>query len=179
MRFLKTLFECFFVWHVRGDLARYEEADVIIAHAGGDKIDGRPGDINMYLEKIIRDIYDVYRLPIIAQGELARCLTDLRLVGNIPEQRANNRYLSTVDVAKLHKKICAEHFWNKPLIVSYQPHLWRAIKVSEKIGLDVIAANVPKYVFESKCSQIWLRHWLLNAIREIPCRLLWLIQGKI
>ncbi|MFA6551966.1 MAG: hypothetical protein WCT19_00500 [Candidatus Paceibacterota bacterium] len=192
MRFLKTLFECFFVWRFRPNKIDhsicspcpfYEDVDVIIVHAGGDRVDGQPGEINKYLVDAIFDVTVCIKrvLPVIAQGEMTQCLadTDFPLLGNIPSQRNNGAYIDTVDVAKAHKRICEEYGFKKPILVSYQPHLWRAYMVSKKIGLDVIVADVPDCVYEPECSQKWMRHWYSNAVRELACRLVWLFQGKI
>jgi hypothetical protein len=177
MKFLKKLYECFFEWHIKG--TSYEGADVIISHAGGDKVGGEPGAINEYIETIIRDIYAKTKLPIIAQAEVAQCIRDLPLVGNIPFQSESPTYLDTVDVAKMQLDICKEHGWTRPLVVSCQPHLWRVVKVFEKLGVPVLIADVPKMVFEPKCSQFWMRNAWLNNPRDLLCRLYWLVQGKI
>lgn len=177
MRFLKTLFGCCFVWHIRG--ANLHGADVIIAHAGGDAMDGSPGKINEYLASIIRDIYKESPLPIVAQGELAEYLRDLPLVGNIPRQRDAPKYIDTVDVARIHLEECRKSGFKLPILVSYQPHLWRAKKVSEKLGLKVVVADVPRTVYDKDCSQWQMRSPLFNYPRELLCRLVWLIQGKI
>jgi hypothetical protein len=174
--FIKTLLGCFLNWNMKGD--SIEEGDVIIAHAGGIAIDGSKGKINDYLESVVRDIHRKTRVPIIAQGELARYISDLTLVGSIPCQSDSKSYIDTVFVAKIHKQICDQYGWKKPILVSYQPHMWRGMMVSRKIGLDVIVAPT-KAVYDTQCSQWWMWTLLINTPRELLVRLLWLFQGKI
>jgi hypothetical protein len=193
MSFLKKLLGCFFVWRI--GRTSYEGADVIISHAGGDREDGDPGAINWYLESIIRDIYSSYRgpdgkpLPIMAQGEVAQCLKNLPIVGHIPRQRdyqkgaGSKAYLNTIDVVKIQLEECRKNGWKHPIVVSYQPHLWRLLAVFEKEGRGTLSgiavAHVPHFVYEPRCSQKWMRTPWLNTPREVLCRLAWLFTGKI
>lgn len=174
--FLRKLWECLTIWHLAE--TETDTADVIIAHAGGENTKGEPGLINAYLEKVVREIYARKPLPIVAQGELARCLTDLTLVGHIPRQAESSTYIDTVDVAKWHLAVCRENGWTKPILVSFQPHIWRAMMVCRKLGFEVQIPRVGE-VYDRKCSQWWLRSPRLNNPRELACRIIWLVQGKI
>ncbi len=174
--FLRKLWGCLTVWHLEGTDSN--DADVIITHAGGENIAGEPGLINAYLETVVREIYSRKKLPIVAQGELARCLSDLPLVGHIPRQAESPRYIDTVDVAKIHLDVCRENGWRKPILVSFQPHIWRAMMVCQKLGFEVQIAQVGE-VYDKDCSQKWLRSPWFNTPRELACRVVWLLQGKI
>jgi len=177
-RFLKTLWGCLFVWHIKGT-TNFSGTDCIIAHAGGETVRGQPGAINKYLEMEIRLIHMKTGLPIVAQGELARCLTGLPLVGNIPRQAESFDYIDTVVVTQIFKREMECHGWEKAILVSYHPHLWRGKKVAEKLGIEVIIPKIQHGIYDQECSQMWMRSPWLNTPREFACRLVWLLQGKI
>lgn len=178
MGFLKKIFGCLFIWHLEatGDL---HHGDVILAHAGGETVDGQPGKINEYLELVVRKIHKETGLPIIAQGELARCIPDLPLIGSIPRQAESAHYIDTVVVTQIYKQICNENGWKRPILVSYHPHLWRGIMVAQKMGMEVIIPEIRPRVYDPECSQWWMRSTWFNTPRELVCRLIWLFQGKI
>ncbi len=177
MSILRKLWESVTCWHLKG--TSLEGADVIITHAGGEARDGSPGKINYYLEQVVRDLHRKTGLPIVAQGELARCIQDLPLYGNIPRMAETETYIDSVDVAKLHKEICDGHGWSRPILVSYQPHLWRGKMVTMKAGFAEVRYPETVAVYDRNCSQYWMATPLLNYPRELLVRLLWLVQGKI
>jgi uncharacterized SAM-binding protein YcdF (DUF218 family) len=80
---------------------------------------------------------------------------------------------------RIQKRLCDENGWKHPILISFHPHLWRAMMVSKRVGLDVLIPNVPNLPFDRRVIHPWLRYRWTNALREIPCRLLWLFQGKI
>jgi hypothetical protein len=175
--FLGKFFGCLFAWSLQQtDLLG---ADVIIAHAGGEAKDGTPGPINRYLEEVVRTLHEKTGLPIIAQGELAQCITDLPLYGFIPKQSQSPRYIDSVDVAKIHKQVCNDNGWRHPIVISYGDHLWRAIMVSRKVGFKDVRNLRMKTVYFRECSQWWMSSPWFNKPREILCRLVWLVQRKI
>lgn len=178
MHFLKTLWGCLFVWHLKGT-SDFAGADCIIAHAGGETVNGQPGKMNELLEKVVRTLHQKTGLPIIAQGELARCITDLPLVGNIPRQAESSMYIDSVVVTGIFKQICNNKGWKHPILVSYHPHLWRGKMVAEKLGMKVIIPEIEPGIYDKECSQKWMRSRWLNTPRELLCRILWLLQGKI
>lgn len=178
--YLRTLFGCLFTWHLK-QTGNLSDGDVIITHAGGETVDSNPGKINKFLEGIVREIHKQTgsRLPIIAQGELARCISDLPLVGEIPRQAESEEYIDSLYVAKIHKEICDKNGWKRPILVSYHPHIWRGMMVARKLGMEVIVPEIPRGVYDRDCSQRWMRSPWFNTPRELACRLVWLIQGKI
>lgn len=178
LHLLRTLWGCFTVWHLKGT-DDFSGADVIIAHAGGETSDGRPGRINRFLEQVVRGIHAKTRVPILAQGELSRCIIDLPVVAKTPRQAESTDYLDTVGVTEFFKKICDQNGWKRPILVSYHPHLWRGKKVAEKLGMEVIIPEIQSGIYDPKCSQKWMRSPWLNTPRELACRLVWLLQGKI
>ena len=183
MNFLEKIAHCIFVWHIRPSTdEELKKADVIISHAASDYADGRPGKINEYLASIVLALHEKTGLPVIAQGEVALCLiSKVPLYGKIPCQRElpQGDYLDSVGVAQMQKKICNENGWKHPILVTCRPHMLRALLVSEKAGMDVLIADVPKAVYDWRVRHWWMRNWWLNNLRELPCRIVWLLQGKI
>ena len=180
MSFLKTFIECFVVWRAKGTFMPNDgRADAILVHAGGNATDGSPGEINRFLALVVRQLHTETRLPIIAQGEIVPCLHGLPLYGYIPTQKEYVKYLNTVDVAQMQKAVLEAQGWKHPILVSYQPHIWRAGKVLKKIVVDVLMADVSQVVYDKRCVQKWMRSPWLNYPRELVCRLVWLFQGKI
>jgi hypothetical protein len=51
--------------------------------------------------------------------------------------------------------------------------------VSQKIGLDVLLADVPIIVFDPESKQWWMRSAWQNYPRELACRVVWVLLGKI
>lgn len=183
LSFFKLMWDCVFYFEASVSLS-LEGADAIIAHAGGENSQGEPGEINYFLAHQIRDICkSLGDLPIVAQGELAPCIPDLNLVATTIRQAesvvSGKGYIDTYQVARFHLEKCREMGFQKPILVSYHPHLWRAKKVSEKIGLPVLIPKIKAGVYDRSCSQIWMRSPWLNTPREILCRVFWALQGKI
>ncbi len=178
--FLRKLWECFTVWYVPPSRDLYK-GDVIISHAGGVALDGSPGKINEHLEAVIRGLHhNNPALKVIAQGELVPCLGGLPVVGNIPtQQEALPAYIDTVDVTEIFKKLCDKNGWKHPILVSYQPHMWRGLKVCEKLGMKNVLVAPTAGIYDPNCSQRWMISPRLNTPRELACRLVWLLQGKI
>ncbi len=154
-------------------------ADVIITHAAADFVDGTQGPANHYLEQVVRRLHIETKLPIIAQGELAQYIRDLPLYGNIPKQSESPHYVDSVEVARIHKTVCDEYGWRHPILISYSHHLWRAKMVTRKAGFTDIRNLEMKSIYYRGSSQWWMASPVLNISREILCRLVWLVQGKI
>lgn len=178
--FLKILWECFSVWHLKGteDLS---SADCIVAHAGAETNSGHSGRMNKILGEKIKEILRDHPLPVIAQGELAKHLEGIgvRVFTQTPRQLECKEYIDTVWVTNFFKKICDQNGWKKPVLLSYHPHLWRGKMVAEKLGMEVIIPLIQSGIYDPECSQWWMRSSWFNTPREIACRLVWLLQGKI
>lgn len=178
--FLKTLWECLFVWHLKGT-SNFSGADCVFAHAGAYTTAGEPGKMNEYLVEMIADLYQKTRLPIFAQGEMARLLIarGIPVAGSTPTQAESEEYLDSVGVTKVFKTLADKRGWRRPIMVSYHPHLWRGKAAAEKIGMEILVPHIRPGIYDSECSQVWMRSPWLNTPRELACRLVWLLQGKI
>jgi hypothetical protein len=178
--FLTTLWGCLFVWHLKGT-EDFSGADCIFAHAGAYTVDGKPGKMNEYLVEVVIGLHKRTVLPIFAQGELARLLTErgVPVVGSTPLQAESKEYIDSVYVTRACKKLCDQNGWRRVIMVSYHPHLWRGKAVAEKLGMEVIIPKIRPGIYDPECSQKWMRSPWLNTPRELACRLVWLLQGKI
>ncbi len=176
MQLLK-LISCFANWNLPS--TSLDGADVIISHAGGAALDGTPGPINEYLASEIRRLHAETGLPIIAQGEVAECLKDLQLFGKIPKQSESPTYVDSTYVARIHKQVCDAHGWKHPILITYSHHLWRAKMVTLKAGFQDVRHTQLRTIYFASCSQRQMISPLFNIPREILCRILWVLQGKI
>ena len=177
MNFLQKILECLFVWNLEEtDLSG---ADVIIVHAGSDSADNSPGPINIHISEVVRSIHEKTGLPIVAQGEVAQCLTDLPMYGVIPKQSDSIHYLDSTDVAKIQKQVCDENSWNHPILVANGHHLWRVKMVTLKVGFADTRNPKIKSVYFWGCKHWWMKSPWLFIPREFICRVVWLLQGKI
>src|SRR5205085_2550074 len=102
---------------------------------------------------------------IVAQAELIPHLACLPMAGRTPFQRESETYLDSVDVTTIFQRFCEKNKWKRPILVSYQPHLWRGVMVARKLGMDVLIAEVPAAIYESDSSQFWMRSPWLNYPR--------------
>lgn len=172
---LRILWQCFTVWHV--EPTSLENAQVILSQAGGNVDEETPGKINEHLATIIRELHEQFQLPLILQGEVVPCLRDLRILAHTAQQQEIDRYLSTRDVCLFQKKVCEEHGFQRVIVVAFGHHLWRAVRATERVGLEVLIPPGIQNVYEPKSSQWFCRSSFLFVPREIMVRLYFLMRG--
>lgn len=177
MRFLRLLWKCFTEWNAHP--TSLEGAQAILAHAAGENSPTDPGIENKYLSSIIKDLYYKYKVPVFAQGELAPCLSDIPISGKSLRQSESKSYISTFNIAEWQKTECDKIGAKKVILVSYLPHYWRAKKVTEKMGLEVLVPPGIAEIYDSNNSQIWARYKWLNRPYEILARLMFVFKGWI
>lgn len=154
------------------------EAQAILAHAAGENSPTEPGLVNEYLASLVRDLYHLLHLPVIVQGELARCLTNIPLLGvSLKQSESAPHYLSTYDIALWQKQLCDKLEIKNVVLVSYYPHYCRAVWTTEKLGLKVIVPRGLKEMYDPMNSQKWVRSALVNRPYELAARLQFYAKG--
>lgn len=185
MKYIKIIWQIFFCWKVKPSVttAKLDEIDVVLTHAAALRNDGRPGPINEHLADVIELILKQKRVPIFAQGELAFTLrlrgievTDQTFTQQEIQQK-RKQYLDTWGVSLWHKEMCEKHKLSKAILISYEPHLWRALMTSLRLGLDVSTVVIGKPIYDSMSSQKWMRAWWRNSPREVVARMRDLFLG--
>ena len=78
------IWECLTVWTVPPTSLRGAQA--ILSHAAGENSPGDPGSVNEFLAGKIRELYHELKVPVIIQGELKPCLSDIPLTAVSPRQ---------------------------------------------------------------------------------------------
>jgi hypothetical protein len=192
---LKRGFQIPFVWTV-AQFGRIDQADCVITHAGARNNDGNPGLLNEAMSSALGLIQEYRSLPVFAQGDFAPCINPRELAGVTPWQgdpeevrrvwlesigvkKKAPYYIESWDVALWHAKVCREHGFKRPILLSYNPHIVRAYWASKQVGLDVIVPWIPKAVYDPNCSQPWMRSRVRNTLREIPARYRDLLLGHL
>lgn len=185
MKYIKIVWQIFFCWKVKPSVTMPElsNIDVILTHAAALREDGSPGPINEHLVDVIELILKQKCVPVFAQGELALALEHrgIKVTGctlTQQEIRQNGgQYLDTWGVSQWHKEMCNEHHLSKAVLISYAPHLWRALMTSRRIGLDVSTVEMGKPIYDLMSSQKWMRAWWRNSPREVIARMRDLLLG--
>jgi hypothetical protein len=188
---IKLFLQCFSVWKVKpkGDVCR---AKVIGAFSFGRRIKGKkvlPGSSNeaiadivaegMYLDKIQESDH---LIPVV-QWEIDRAMDlHFRVYGHeILSHQKFGKYLDTREVARQMVEMMAQWGEDKVIVVAHRLHVWRVVKVLEKLGVEpIISAYQPIQIpFDPESRQWFTRNKLFWIIREIPARLLYLLRGWI
>ena len=163
---LKRLWECLTVWFVPP--TSLQGAQAILAHASGENSPSDPGLVNEFLAGKIRELYHQLQVPVIIQGELWPCLSDIPLTAVSPRQaEVAPNYLNTFDIALWEKAECDKLGAQRVVLVSYYPHYWRAVKATKKVGLTVLVPSGLKEIFDHKNSQVWARYKWVNRLYEL------------
>lgn len=163
---LKLLWECLTVWSVPPTSLRGAQA--ILSHSAGENNPSDPGLVNEFLAGKIRELYRQLKVPVIIQGELRPCLSDIPLTAVSPRQAETApNYMNTYDIALWQKAECDKLGAKSVVLVSYYPHYWRAVKATEKVGLTVLVPAGLKEIFDPNNSQVWARYKWANRLYEL------------
>lgn len=180
---LQTFVGCFWPFlsskdiEPRGNLA---EADVIFAQSFGfRRIDSRivPGLSNEVMaRKLVWEIFKMYHYPMILQWEVAAALPEKPIdLWEIKKHRKKGKYLDSYEVALQTVEIMKKHGWRKIILIAQPWHMWRKIKIFEKMGIEIIIPPelwIIPFDKKSDIRQWWTKSWFLWIIREIPARLI-------
>lgn len=163
---VKRLWELLTVWSVSP--TSLQGAQAILAHASGENSPSDPGLVNEFLAGKIRELYRQLRVPVIIQGELKPCLSDIPLTAVSPRQAETApNYMNTYDIALWQKARCDKIGAKRVVLVSYYPHYWRAVKATEKVGLTVLVPSGLMEIFDPNNSQKWARYKWVNRLYEL------------
>ena len=163
---LKRLWECVIVWSVPP--TSLQGAQAILSHAAGENSSSDPGLVNEFLAGLIRQLYQELKVPVIIQGELKSCLSDVPLTAVSPRQEETTpNYINTFDIALWQKAECDKLGAKHVVLVSFYPHYWRAMKATEKVGLTVLVPPGLKEMYDPNNSQKWARHKWVNRLYEL------------
>jgi len=174
---ISKLWECLTVWHVPHTSLVGVQA--IVAHAPGENTDGTPGCVNEFLADTIRGLYNRYNVPVIVQGELRACLYDVPLAAVSKKQNEAPGYLSTKDIVLWHKAECDKLGVRVVALVSFDPHFWRAMKATQKVGLVALVPVLIKEMYDPANSQWRWRYKYIARPYELLARLYFLWKGWI
>lgn len=177
MRFVKKLFQIFFVWNVPA--ASEEEllqADAIVTQAFSRTKDNRPGPGNGMMASLMRQLHLWYGLPILAQEEVAWAAPKLSYacVSEDPNRSGNSTASwNTWEVAKVQAEYCTKRGWKKVIVVAVPDHMLRSLEVYRKLGLEPLAAPMHRRNYCSPSLTAWTcwHPWLFR-LSEIGRRLL-------
>lgn len=200
--FFGKLFQSFYKWSVESSSSsELKEADVIIVLSFGGRPAG-PGKINVSLAKIAGDLSKRYNLPMIAQWEVADSSLELqdrllhvvreakgpkpgvfiKLIEKLTTKKTNNkasRYLDSYEVLTQAAEASRMRGLKKAIIVAHSDHAWRAGKVAEKLGFQVLFPYSKVTDFDKKSIQKYTRKRRLWRTRELLARLYYLFTGKM
>ena len=175
---LKHLWKCLTVWYIPA--TSLDGAQAILAHAADENSPTDPGDVNRYNAEIIKNLYRRLHIPVIIQGELKPCLTDIPLTAVSPRQAETApNYLSSYDIALWQKAECDKLGAKKVVLISYYPHYWRAVKTTEKVGLTVLVPPGLEEIYDQNNSQWWAKYKWVNRLYELLARLHSTLKGWI
>ena len=166
---LKRLWECLTVWSVPS--TTLEGAQAILAHAAGENSPTDPGLVNEFLAQKIRELYHQLKVPVIVEGELKLCLSDVPLTAvslrHAEMDEMGIDYMTTIDIARWQKTECDKLDAKRVVLVSYYPHYWRAVKATEKVGLTVLVPSGLREIYDPNNSQVWARYKWVNRLYEL------------
>lgn len=158
-----------------------DSAQAILAHAAPLTLKGEPSITNERLARVIRYYWDALKIPIVVQGEVERCLRDVPIDYRYKslEQHESDTYIRTIDIARWQKSVCDAHGWSCVIVMSFHPHLWRVVRVTEKLGLTVRVPYIPAIPFDRESVYARTRHECVFAPLEIAQRLDYIRRGWI
>lgn len=137
------------------------DAQIIIALSFGQGGNNSSGKSNKSLAKIVSALVDKYKLPVVAQWEIAGCLqgflSDKRNL-IIFKHRNDRQYLDTYEVLAQAKDYCLGLGSMKAIIVAHPDHAARCIAVAQKLGFKTVVADTKTVPYDSDSVQEWTRN---------------------
>ena len=183
MEWLITLFRCFLDWrNCSGRPEDFTHAHAIVTQACSRLRNGSPGPGNLILAAVTRNLHDKYGLPILAQEEVPMAAPELPyayIAGGSKDGKSTWSW-NTYTIARLQARECDARGWHRVIVVTVPSHMFRALRVYEKLGLEAIPAPMPRRGYLHPKSVHWsARAEPLLYLRELLCRILFLLQRRI
>lgn len=184
MRFLRMLWKCFAVWVVKPAIQEeLRGARAVLAFADSRMRDGSPGSGNELIAGVVRHLHTAYDLPILVQEEVALAAPDLPYAYVVRGEQTgtSSRGWNTAVIANQMVAVCRRNDWKRVAIATTPAHLCRAMWVAERLGLQVMAAAMPKGQYFHKDLALWACRGgeLRFRSRELLVRLFFLLRGDI
>jgi len=135
------------------------------------------------MAKLIEDLSIKYNLPIISQWEIADIIKKAKnhLKAVVLEHRIKGKYLDTKEVAEQMMIEMKKQIWNNVVIIAHPLHVWRCVKVLEKLGTEeiIIPDGLEIIPFDFQSEQWHTRSFPLWVVKEIPARIFYFLKGWI
>lgn len=180
LRWIATFFGCIFRWRVKPSSAtELKTGQVVIALSFGCLEGGPGGKSNEALAVITRSIASAYHLPAIAQWEIADSILGFPKEYKVRKHHVEGKYLDSYEVLLQAHLRCNSMAWFKAIILAHPDHLWRCVKIAERLGFEVLTIGTGCVPYDPKSTQWWTRGKFRFILREIPARFLYLLKGWI
>lgn len=190
MLFFQKLFGCFFAWNtVHAYFSELKSADVILTQAAGRVLGNKPGKGNIILARVLRQIHAVFpEKPMMPQEEVAWAAPDLPYhkvirapAGDLRKGHSTAQW-NTDTIVAAQAEECKKMGWTKAIYLDVPGHHWRTGLCMKRHGLVPFVMLVPSSDYSDPENIFFsLRHaypWLFLT-RELVCRIIFLITGKI
>jgi uncharacterized SAM-binding protein YcdF (DUF218 family) len=152
------------------------KVDVVVGLSFGYR-HGHPGKSNIVLAEAAESLYKKFgRKPLILQAEIsAACHAPHISI----QEHASGKIKNTFEVLSEAKAVCDARGWRKVIILAHELHLWRCMKVAERLALDPVPACVENVPFDSSSVQWWARSAPAFVCYELIARAEFLRRGYI
>jgi hypothetical protein len=178
-------------WHI----CNVSRTQVVIGQSFGMGPNGTPGESNIALAEIAKDLNWRHCLKLILQHEINDGLYVKKLIKDstskhfkvlniIVRHSVPGKYLDTYEVIRQSAVICKENGWKTVAVLAHPDHAWRVMMTAKKLGIYPYLVDT-KYFhdmvipYDPKSLQVWTRNKFFFIAREIPTRLYYLYKGWI
>lgn len=187
MKKISLFIQSLVCWWNPGARGNLSDAQIILTQAASDMADGTSSKTNKLLAEAAQRYAEQLKIPIFAQGEVARVLDllNVEVVGRtpceaIPDNFGSGEYQGTDGVAKVQKKYCDQHGFTRILMLAASPHTWRAKWTYEKLGFEVILPpKSPPMISQKGMNQKRWSRYSTAYPYELGARLKYLFIGLI
>jgi hypothetical protein len=183
------VYRCYFRWQFeQGTEQELSTAEIILTQGCSRLKSGAAGKGNDLMARSTRALHERFpHIPILPQEEVRIADPDLPYVGvaSIGDEREGKSSMSwnTYEVARIQAEYCRKHGLTRAIIVAHPFHMGRSLWVYEDLGLTTIPApmlgKTSDYYGEADLVHPSHRFATSAFAREILCRTLFLLQGKI
>jgi len=177
MTFLKKLYLLLFVWDYPSAAHEVEmrTADAVVTQSHSPISFGNAGPGNKIMASVARQISTKCGLPLLIQEEMELADPTIQYVHISKDpNRSGFSTLSwnTFEIVKLQKEFCDKKGWRRVVVVAHPDHMMRACAVYQKLGLEAMAAPMPKRLRSYSCPGSFQFGLVGFRVRETLCRFL-------